>query len=46
MPGSRPEETTENAQELRIGALLDEEFRFVFGGTIPVSTPWVGLNFM
>ena len=46
MSGSHSEETEENAQELCISTLLDEEFRSAFGGTIPVTTPWVGLNFM
>ncbi|HEY3572429.1 MAG TPA: hypothetical protein VGK98_01235 [Arthrobacter sp.] len=46
MSGSRSEETRENSQELTMGALLDEEFRSVFGGTTPVTTPWGGLNFI
>jgi len=46
MSGSRSEETKENSQELTMGALLDEEFRSVFGGTTPVTTPWGGLNFI
>jgi hypothetical protein len=45
MSGSHSEETKEISQELCVGTLLDEEFRSVFGGTIPVTTPWVGLNF-
>lgn len=45
MSGSHSEETKENAQELCIGTLLNEEFGSVFGGTIPVTTPWVNLNF-
>ena len=46
MSGSRSDETKENFQELTVGALLDEEFRSVFGGTTPVATPWAGLNFI
>ena len=46
MSGSRSEETKENLQELTVGALLDEEFRSVFGGTTPLASPWAGLNFV
>ncbi|MFK4296322.1 hypothetical protein ABH924_001459 [Arthrobacter sp. GAS37] len=46
MSGSRSEETKENPQELTVGALLDEEFRSVFGGTTPVASPWAGLSFI
>lgn len=46
MSGLRAEETRENTKELTMGALLDEEFRSVFGGTTPVASPWVGLNFI
>ena len=46
MSGKRSEETKENSPELSMGALLDEEFRSVFGGTTPVASPWVGLNFI
>jgi hypothetical protein len=43
---ARYEETKENSQELSIGELLDEEFRSVYGGTTPVTTPWGGLSFI
>jgi hypothetical protein len=46
MSGSRSEEMKENSQEPTMGALLDEEFRSVFGGTAPVALPWAGLNFL
>ena len=46
MSGSRSEETKENSQELTVDALLDEEFRSVFGGTTPVTAPWAGLFFV
>jgi hypothetical protein len=46
MSGSRSEETKENSQEPTMGALLDEEFQSVFGGTTPVTTPWAGLHFI
>lgn len=45
MPVSRVEETNENIHELSIAALLEEEFRAVFGGTTPVTTAWAGLTF-
>lgn len=46
MSGSPFEENKENAHELSVGALLEEEFRAVFGGTTPVTTAWAGLTFI
>jgi hypothetical protein len=46
MSGSRFEENKENTDELSMGALLEEEFRAVFGGTTPVATAWAGLTFI
>ncbi|WP_284981633.1 hypothetical protein [Arthrobacter sp. efr-133-TYG-118] len=46
MSGSRFEEDKENAHELSVKALLEEEFRAVFGGTTPVATAWAGLTFI
>jgi hypothetical protein len=46
MSGSRLEETNENTDELPMRALLEEEFRAVFGGTLPVTAAWAGLTFI
>jgi len=46
MPGSRFDENKENTDELSMRALLEEEFRAVFGGTTPVTTAWAGLTFI
>lgn len=46
MPGSRFEEDKESTHELSVKALLEEEFRAVFGGTTPVATAWAGLTFI
>lgn len=46
MSDSCPSETTENVQELSVKALLDEEFKAVFGGTKPVTVPWAGLIYI
>ncbi|UVJ41318.1 hypothetical protein [Arthrobacter sp. CJ23] len=46
MSGSRFEENNENTDELSVSALLEEEFRAVFGGVTPVTTAWVGLTFI
>lgn len=45
MSDSRIEETKEEADELSMKALLEEEFRAVFGGSTPVATAWAGLTF-
>jgi hypothetical protein len=46
MSGSRSEENKENTDELSMGALREEEFRAVFGGTMPVTAAWAGLTFI
>ncbi len=46
MSGSRSDEQQENMQEVSVRALLDEEFKSVFGGTTPVTVPWAGLTFI
>jgi hypothetical protein len=46
MSGSRFEETKENTHELSVQALVEEEFRAVFGGTTPVTSAWAGLTFI
>ncbi|GAB2727757.1 hypothetical protein ACX801_13225 [Arthrobacter bambusae] len=46
MSGSRFEEDKGNAHELSVRALLEEEFRAVFGGSTPVATAWAGLTFI
>lgn len=46
MSGSRFEENKENADELSMRALLEEEFRAVFGGTTPATSAWAGLTFI
>jgi hypothetical protein len=46
MSDSRIDESTENAHELSMRTVLEEEFKAVFGGTIPVTTPWAGLTFI
>jgi len=46
MSDSRFEENKENTHELSMRIVLEEEFRAVFGGTTPVSTPWAGLTFV
>ncbi|MCA4131715.1 hypothetical protein [Arthrobacter sp. M4] len=46
MSAARSEEIKQDSQELSIKALLDEEFKSVFGGSIPVTVPWAGLIFV
>lgn len=46
MSDSRFEENKENTHELSMRVLLEEEFKTVFGGTIPVTAPWAGLTFI
>lgn len=46
MSGSRFEEAKENTDELSVRALLEEEFKAVFGGTTPVATAWAGVTFI
>jgi hypothetical protein len=46
MSDSRFDESTENTHELSMRTVLEEEFTAVFGGTIPVTTPWAGLTFI
>ena len=46
MSDSHFEESKENSHELSVGIVLEEEFKAVFGGTTPVTTPWAGLTFI
>lgn len=46
MSGSHFEEEKANAHDVSMRALLEEEFRAVFGGTTPVTTAWAGLTFI
>lgn len=46
MSGSRFEEDKENTDELSVRALLEEEFKAVYGGTTPVATAWAGVTFI
>jgi hypothetical protein len=46
MSGSNVEESKENITEAPTRAMLEEEFRAVFGGTTPVTTAWAGLTFI
>ena len=45
MRGSRFDEEVEIDTELTIKALLEEEFKAVFGGTTPSTAAWAGLTF-
>lgn len=46
MSGSPFEEDKENTDELSVRALLEEEFKAVFGGITPVATAWAGVTFI
>lgn len=46
MSGSHVEENKENITEASTRAILEEEFRAVFGGVTPVTTAWAGLTFI
>jgi hypothetical protein len=46
MSGSHVEESKENTTEPSTRAMLEEEFRGVFGGITPVTTAWAGLTFI
>jgi hypothetical protein len=46
MSGSHVEESKENTTEPSTRAMLEEEFRAVFGGITPVTTAWAGLTFI
>lgn len=45
MSDSHIEEQKKDPDELSMRALLEEEFRTVFGGSTPVATAWAGLTF-
>lgn len=46
MSASYPDESKEDTQELSMRALLEEEFKSVFGGTKAVAVPWAGLIYV
>jgi hypothetical protein len=46
MSGSHVEESKENITDPSTRAMLEEEFRAVFGGITPVTTAWAGLTFI
>ena len=46
MSGARSDEQQEKIQDVSVRALLDEEFKSVYGGTTPVTVPWAGLTFI
>ncbi|MBT8162382.1 MULTISPECIES: hypothetical protein [Arthrobacter] len=46
MSASYSEETKDDAQDVTVRAVLEEEFKSVFGGTKPVAMPWAGLIYI
>ena len=46
MSASYSEETNDDAQDVTVRAVLEEEFKSVFGGTKPVAMPWAGLIYI
>ncbi|WP_168404503.1 hypothetical protein [Arthrobacter silvisoli] len=46
MSASYSDETKEDSREVSMRALLEEEFKSVFGGTKPVTVPWAGLIYI